>query len=59
MKSHGRALLGKDTAEKLNVLRVVPSNSPQVYSITSKGTSVDIVKNFPDVSSGVGKLKDY
>ena len=59
VKSHGRALLGKDTAEKLNVLRVGPPNLPQVYSITSEGTSVDIVKNFPDVFSGVGKLKDY
>ncbi|KAK2554123.1 hypothetical protein P5673_024475 [Acropora cervicornis] len=29
VKSHGRALLGKDTAEKLNVLRVGPPNSPQ------------------------------
>ena len=35
------------------------ANLPQVYSITSEGTSVDIVKNFPDVFSGVGKLKDY
>ena len=59
VKSHGRALLGKDTAEELNVLRVGPPNLPQVYSITSEGTSVDIVKNFPDVFSGVGKLKDY
>ena len=34
-----------------------PPNSPQAYSITSEGTSVDIVKNFADVFSGVGKLK--
>ena len=59
VESHGRALLGRDTAEKLNVLRVGPPNSPQAYSITSEGTSVDIVKNFPDVFTGVGKLKDY
>ena len=53
------ALLGKDTAEKLNVLRVGPPNSPQAYSITSEGTSVDIVKNFADVFCGVGKLKNF
>ncbi|XP_068707557.1 uncharacterized protein [Montipora foliosa] len=58
-ESHGRALLGRDTAEKLNVLRVGPPNSPQANSIKSEGTSVDIVKNFPDVFTGVGKWKDY
>ena len=51
--------LGKDTAEKLNVLRVGPPNSPQAYSITSEGTSVDIVKTFADVFSGAGKLKNF
>ena len=29
VEGHGKALLGKDTAEKLNVLRVGPPNSPQ------------------------------
>ena len=32
VEGHGRALLGKDTAEKLNVLRVGPLSSPQSYS---------------------------
>ena len=59
VKTHGSALLGRDTAEKLDVVRVGPPSSPQVYSITSEGTSADIVKNFPDVFTGVGKLKDY
>ena len=59
VEGHGKALLGKDTAEKLNVLRVGPLNSPQAYSITSEGTSVDIVKNFADVFCGVGKLKHF
>ena len=59
VEGSGKALLGKDTAEKLNVLRVGPPSSPQAYSITSEGNSVDIVKNFADVFSGVGKLKDY
>ena len=58
VEGRGKALLGKDTAEKLNVLRVRPPNSPQEYSITSEGTSVDVVKNFSDVFSGVGKLKN-
>ena len=59
VEGHGKALLGKDTAEKLNVLRVGPPNLPQAYSITSEGNSVDIVKKFADVFTGVGKLKDY
>ena len=59
VEGRGKALLGKDTAEKLNVLRVGPPNSPQAYSITSEGTSVDIVKNFAHVFSGVGKLKIF
>ena len=49
VESRGKALLVKDTAEKLNVLRVGPPNSPQAYSITSEGTSGDIVKNVADV----------
>ena len=57
VEGRGKTLLGKDKAEKLNVLRVGPPNSPQAYSITGEGTSVDIVKNFADVFSGVGKLK--
>ena len=59
VESRGKALLVKDTAEKLNVLRVGPPNSPQAYSITREGTSGDIVKNFADVFSGVGKLKIF
>ena len=43
VEGHGKALLGKDTAEKLNVLEVGPPNSPQAYSITSKGSSKEIV----------------
>ena len=35
-----------------------PPSSPQAYSVTSEGTYVDIVKNFPDEFTGVGKLKD-
>ena len=58
VEGRGKALLGKDTAEKLKVLRVGPPNSPQAYSITSEGTSVDIVKNSADVFSGVDKLKN-
>ena len=59
VEGRGKALLGKDTAEKLNVLIVGPPNSPQAYSITREGTSVDIVNNFADVFSGEGKLKHF
>ncbi|XP_022796469.1 uncharacterized protein LOC111334923 [Stylophora pistillata] len=47
--------------EQLNVLRVGPLNSPQARSITSEGTSVDIMLRtlYADVFSGVGKLKNF
>ena len=35
------------------------SNLPRANSITSEGNSVDIVKTFADVFTGVGKLKFY
>ena len=41
------------------MLRVGPPNSAHAYSITSEGSSEDIVKKFADVFTGVGKLKDY
>ena len=46
VEGQGKALLGKSTAEKLNVLRVRPPNSLKVYSMTGEGNSVDIGKNF-------------
>lgn len=55
----GKALLGKDTAEKMNLLRVGPPNSLQAQSITSEGASVDLVKNLADLFSGVGKLNNF
>lgn len=49
VEGHGKALLGKDVAERLNALRVRPPNSPEPYSITKEGTSEDIVKKLTDV----------
>ena len=46
VEGQGKALLGKDAAEKLLVLRAGPPNLPEAYSITSEGNSVDIVKKF-------------
>ena len=59
VEGRGKVLLVKDTAEKLNVLRPGCPNSPQAYSITREGISVDIVKNFADVFSGMGKLEAF
>ena len=55
----GKTLLGKDTAEKLNVLRVGPPSILQAYTITSEGNAEDILKNNADIFSGIGKLKDF
>ena len=55
----GKTLLGKDTAEKLYVLRDGPPSTPQAYTITSEGNANDVLKNFADIFSGIGKLKDF
>ncbi len=59
IKGTGRTLLGKITAQKLNVLRVGPPSIPHVYSVTTEGNSADFREEFADVFNGVGKLKDY
>lgn len=48
----GKVLLGKNTAKKLNVLRV--QNSPHAYSIKSDGKEKDM--HFSEVFTGLGKL---
>ncbi|CAB3999024.1 Neural cell adhesion molecule 1, partial [Paramuricea clavata] len=55
----GKVLLGKNTAEKLNVLRVGPPRSPQVYSVAYEGSDKDIMNDFKEIFLGVGKLKDF
>ncbi|CAB3979614.1 Hypothetical predicted protein, partial [Paramuricea clavata] len=55
----GKVLLGKNTAEKLNVLRVGPPRSPQVYLDAYEGSDKDIMNDFKEIFSGVGKLKDF
>ena len=53
VEGRGAALLGKDTAEQLNLLIVGPPNSPQAYSITNEGTSMEISSSFAYVFSRV------
>ena len=56
VKGPGRPLLGKNTAEKLGVLRV----GPDVCSLTAvKGSDADIREKYAEVFTGVGKLKDF
>ena len=59
IKGTGRPLLGKKTAEKLNVLRVGPENVPNICSIVEEGCDQDIRESYADILTGVGKLKDY
>ena len=59
VKGPGKTLLGKYTAEKLNVLRVGPPSNPLACTITSKGDAGDVLKDFADIFQGVGKLKDF
>ena len=59
IKGTGKTLFGRRTAEKLEVLRVGPTEHPQTYSITEEGTYADIRRTFADVFTCVGKLKNY
>nr|XP_058967969.1 uncharacterized protein K02A2.6-like [Pocillopora verrucosa] len=59
VKGPGKTLLGKYTAEKLNVLRVGPPSTPLACTITSEGDAGYVLKDFADIFQGVGKLKDF
>ncbi|CAB4039297.1 Hypothetical predicted protein, partial [Paramuricea clavata] len=45
--------------KELNVLRVGPPRSPQVYSVAYEGSDKDIMNDFKEIFSGLGKLKDF
>ena len=55
VKGPGRPLLGKNTAEKLGMLRV----GPDVCSLTAEGSDADIREKYIEVFTGVRKLKDF
>ena len=55
VKGPGRPLLGKNTAEKLGMLRV----GPDVCSLTVEGSDADIREKYIEVFTGVRKLKDF
>ena len=55
VKGPGRPLLGKNTAEKLGVLRV----GPDVCSLTTEGSDADIREKYREVFTGIGRLKDF
>ncbi len=61
IKGKGKPLLGKETAEQLKVLRVGPEETMKgtVYTVTREGSDSDIRKEFADIFTGVGLLKDY
>ena len=54
IEGKGQSLLGRDTALKLNVLTVGPQLK-QINSVESKS----ILHEFPEVTQGFGKLKDF
>ena len=58
-KGDARPLLGKRTAEQLDVLRVGPEKEEEVYSVTEQENDVDIGEKYPALFTGVGKLKGY
>lgn len=52
-----KSILGKSTAEKLNLLRVGPPK--HVYSIATEGEGADVISKYPNLFKGIGKLKGY
>ena len=56
INGNSRVLLGKETAEKMGVLRVGPTTGHHVCSVTTEGSNGDIIEQYPE---GVGKLKNY
>ena len=58
-KGDGRSLLGKRTAEQLDVPRVGPEKEEEVYTVTEQGNDVDIQKKYRALFTGVAKLKGY
>ena len=59
IKGDGRPLLGRKTAEQLDVLRVGPEKEEEAYSVTEQGNDVDIREKYPALFNGVGKLNGY
>ena len=60
IKGEGRSLLSKSTAEQLGVLKIgLNVNAVGVSDEPKTLTADDIQKRFPEVCSGIGKLKDY
>ena len=61
IKGNGKSILGKRTAERLKVLRVGPADTAEgtVNTVTEEGSDSDIRKEFADLFTGVGLLKDY
>ena len=55
----GKSLLGKETAMKLNVLRVGPFKEGQVCSLTAEGYGADIREEYADVFKGCGKAEGF
>jgi len=59
-KGKGRSLLSKSTAEQLGVLNIgMDVNSVRGSDELKTLTADDIQKRFPEVCSGIGKLKGY
>ena len=53
------SLLGKDSATRINLLRVGPENSFPLNTLSSPNTVEGIVSKYPSVFNCVGKLKNF
>ena len=53
------SLLGKDSATRINLLRVGTENSFPLNTLSTPNTVEGVVSKYPSVFSGVGKLKKF
>jgi len=55
MEGQGEALLGQETATKLEILKI----DSLVNNIETENSTADIINRHKDCFEGIGKLKDF
>ena len=59
IEGKGQALLGRDTATQLGVLRITDPNSSTVNVLDEENTRNKLLKTYEKCFQGIGKLRDF